>query len=91
LISFKDRRLIRALHRLAAIAGASLAGTQLYQSQRAADAVLHRATAIVIQGAPDIVLVLGVAAGLYVLVGPILVALVGGVVSAWLLLTKITE
>jgi hypothetical protein len=37
------------------------------------------------------VLVLGVPAGLYVLVGPILVAFVGGVTSAWLLLTKITE
>jgi len=35
--------------------------------------------------------VLGVPAGLYVLVGPVLIALVGGVVSAWLLLTKITE
>ena len=37
------------------------------------------------------VLVLGVTAGLYVLVGPVIVALVGGVTSAWLLLTKITE
>jgi hypothetical protein len=37
------------------------------------------------------VLVLGVHAGLYVLVGPVFVALVGGVTSAWLLLTKITE
>ena len=37
------------------------------------------------------VLVLGVHAGLYVLVGPIFVALVGGVTSAWLFLTKITE
>ena len=37
------------------------------------------------------VLVLGVPAGLYVLVGPVFVALVGGVTSAWLLLTKITE
>jgi hypothetical protein len=37
---------------LAAMAGASLAGTHLYQSQRAADAGLHRATATVIQGGP---------------------------------------
>jgi len=37
------------------------------------------------------VLVLGVHAGLYVLVGPVFVALVGGVTSAWLFLTKITE
>jgi hypothetical protein len=37
------------------------------------------------------VLVLGAHAGLYVLVGPVLVALVGGVTSAWLFLTEITE
>jgi hypothetical protein len=37
------------------------------------------------------VLVLGVPAGLYVLVGPVLAALAGGVTSAWLLLTKIAE
>jgi len=37
------------------------------------------------------VLVLGVRAGLYVLVGPVFVALAGGVTSAWLFLTKITE
>jgi hypothetical protein len=41
--------------------------------------------------AAGIVLVLRVPAGLYVLVGPVLVALVGGVTSAWLFLTKITE
>jgi hypothetical protein len=41
--------------------------------------------------AAGIVLVLGVHAGLYVLVGPIFVALVGGVTSAWLFLIKITE
>ncbi len=41
--------------------------------------------------AAGIVLVLGAPAGLYVLVGPVLLALVGGVVSAWLPLTKITE
>jgi hypothetical protein len=33
----------------------------------------------------------GVHAGLYVLVVPVLVALAGGVASAWLLLTKIVE
>ncbi len=37
------------------------------------------------------VLVFGVHAGLYVLVGPVCVALTGGVTSAWLFLTKITE
>jgi len=41
--------------------------------------------------AAGIVLVIGVHAGLYVLVGPIFVALVGGLTSAWLFLTKITE
>jgi hypothetical protein len=41
--------------------------------------------------AAGIVLVLGVPAGLYVLVGPVIVAVAGGVTSAWLLLTKITE
>jgi hypothetical protein len=41
--------------------------------------------------AAGIVLVLGVHAGLYVLVGPVFVALVGGITSAWLFLTKITE
>jgi hypothetical protein len=41
--------------------------------------------------AAAIVLVLGVRAGLYVLIAPVLTALVGGVASAWLLLTKITE
>jgi hypothetical protein len=41
--------------------------------------------------AAGIVLVLGVHAGLYVLVGPVLVALVGGITSTWLFLTKITE
>jgi hypothetical protein len=41
--------------------------------------------------AAAIVLVLGLSAGLYVLVAPVLTALVGGVTSAWLFLTKITE
>jgi hypothetical protein len=38
-----------------------------------------------------ILLVLGIHDGLYVLVVPVIVALTGGVTSAWLLLTKITE
>jgi hypothetical protein len=41
--------------------------------------------------AAAIVLILGQGAGLYVLVAPVLTALVGGVTSAWLFLTKITE
>lgn len=36
-------------------------------------------------------LVSGVHGGLYVLIVPVLVALTGGVASAWLFLTKITE
>jgi hypothetical protein len=38
---------------LAAMAGSSLVGTSLYESQRAADAGLRPATAILIQGSPD--------------------------------------
>jgi hypothetical protein len=41
--------------------------------------------------AAGIVLAFGVPAGLYVLVVPVLIALVSGIVSTWLLLTKITE
>jgi hypothetical protein len=41
--------------------------------------------------AAGLTLVLGVRAGLYVLIGPVLAALIGGVTSAWLFLTKITE
>jgi hypothetical protein len=41
--------------------------------------------------AAGIVLAFGVPAGLYVLVVPVLIALVSGIVSAWLLLTKLTE
>ena len=41
--------------------------------------------------ASGIILALGLGAGLYVLVAPVLTALVGGAASAWLLLTKIIE
>ena len=41
--------------------------------------------------AAAVVLLLGLGAGLYVLVAPVLTALVGGVTSAWVFLTKITE
>jgi hypothetical protein len=37
---------------LASLAGAALVGTRLYQSQRTADAGLHQATALLIQGVP---------------------------------------
>jgi hypothetical protein len=40
---------------------------------------------------PGILLALGERAGLYVLIVPMLEALVGGVVNAWLFLTKITD
>jgi uncharacterized iron-regulated membrane protein len=45
--------LVLAAAFLAAVAGASLVGTNLYQAQRAADAGLRPATAILIQGGPD--------------------------------------
>jgi uncharacterized membrane protein len=40
--------------------------------------------------AAGIIVLLGLRAGLYVLVAPVLTALVGGAASAWLFLTKIT-
>jgi hypothetical protein len=55
------------------------------------EAVAPNAVTSLLLLAAGIVLVLGVPAGLYVLVGPVLVALVGGVASTWLFLTKITE
>jgi hypothetical protein len=55
------------------------------------EAVTPNAVTSVLLLAAGIILVLGVSAGLYVLVAPVLAALVGGVVSAWLFLTKITE
>ena len=65
------------------------------RSNQAIAPVLEAVTPVTVTSllllAAGIVLVLGVPAGLYVLVGPVLIALVGGVVSAWLLLTKITE
>ena len=48
-------------------------------------------TSLLLLLASGIVLAFGVPAGLYVLVVPVLIALVSGIVSAWLLLTKITE
>ena len=83
---------------------AVIAGTGLHildrrakgeSSNQAIGPVLEAVTPITVTSllllAAGIVLVLGVHAGLYVLVGPVLVALTGGVTSAWLLLTKITE
>lgn len=65
------------------------------KSSQAIGPVLEAVTPITVTSllllAAGTVLVLGVHAGLYVLVGPVIVALAGGVTSAWLLLTKITE
>jgi hypothetical protein len=58
---------------------------------RILEAVTPNAVTSVLMIAAGIVLVLGVHAGLYVLIAPVLAALVGGVASAWLLLTKIIE
>ncbi|MGH3067582.1 MAG: hypothetical protein ACRDMI_03240 [Streptosporangiaceae bacterium] len=55
------------------------------------EAVTPNAVTSVLLLAAGIVLVLGARAGLYVLVAPVLAALVGGVASTWLFLTKITE
>ena len=55
------------------------------------EAVTPNAVTSVLLLAAGTVLVLGLSAGLYVLVAPVLAALVGGVASAWLFLTKITE
>jgi hypothetical protein len=57
---------------------------------RVLDAVAPNAVTSVLLGAAGIVLVLGVHAGLYVLVAPVLVAFAGGIASTWLLLTRIT-
>jgi hypothetical protein len=58
---------------------------------RVLEAVTPNMVTSVLLLAAGIILVLGLGAGLYVLVAPVLTALVGGVASAWLLLTKITE
>jgi hypothetical protein len=58
---------------------------------RILEAVTPNAVTSVLLIATGIVLVLGVHAGLYLLVVPVLTAMVGGVASAWLLLIKLTE
>lgn len=89
---------------LAALAGAVLsaldrrakvgAGTRVSSTQAVAsllDAVAPNLVTAVLLGIAGLLLVFGVHAGLYVLVLPVVVALVGGVVSAWLVLTKIVD
>jgi len=83
---------------------AVIAGTGLHildrrakgeRSDQAIGPVLEAVTPITVTSllllAAGTVLVFGVHAGLYVLVGPVIVAIAGGVTSAWLLLTKITN
>ena len=55
------------------------------------DAVAPNAITSILLGSAGLLLVFGAHAGLDVLVVPVLVALAGGVTSAWLLLTKIPE
>ena len=84
---------------LALIAGAGLAildrRAKGEKSTQSIGPVLEAVTPTTITSllllAAGIVLVLGVHAGLYVLVAPVFVALAGGLTSAWLFLTKITE
>lgn len=58
---------------------------------RALDAVTPTALACGLLFVAGALLVFGVPAGLYVLVAPILAAFIGGVTSAWLLMTRVTE
>jgi hypothetical protein len=55
------------------------------------DAVAPNAVTSVLVLVAGLLALFGVPAGLYVLVLPVLVALAGSVVSAWLLLTKIPQ
>lgn len=55
------------------------------------DAVAPNAVTSVLLLVAGVLLVLGLHAGLDVLVLPVIAALAGGVVSAWLLLTKIPD
>jgi hypothetical protein len=58
---------------------------------RLPDAVTPNAVTCILLLAAGVVLTFNVHSGLYVLIAPVLVALAGGVVTAWLLLTRITE
>jgi O-antigen/teichoic acid export membrane protein len=82
---------------LAALTGAALylldvrARTEQGEQQqfgRLIEAVSPNAVTLLLILAAGIMLVLGVSAGLYVLIAPILVGLIGGVASAWLFLTR---
>lgn len=68
--------------------GASATGTT-HAVGSLLEAVAPNAVTSILLAISGLLLVLGVHAGLYVLVLPVITALAGGVVSAWLLLTKI--
>jgi hypothetical protein len=84
---------------LAVIAGAGLSvldwRAKTSRSNQAIAPVLEAVTPSTVTSvlllAAGIVLVLGARAGLYVLVAPVLAALVGGIASTWLFLINITE
>jgi hypothetical protein len=52
-------------------------------------AVAPNNVTLILLGVAGVLLVAGLQAGLYVLVAPVVVALGGGVISAWLLLTRL--
>jgi hypothetical protein len=55
----------------------------------ALDATTPNAITLILLGVAALLLVAGLQAGLYVLVAPVVVALAGGVISVWLLLTRL--
>lgn len=80
---------------------AALTGTALYVLDRRArteqsdqpfaqliEAVSPNLVTLLLMLAAGITLIFGVNAGLYVLIAPVLTALIGGVTSAWLFLTR---
>ena len=58
---------------------------------RVLDAVAPNAVTSILLMAAGVVLIFNVHAGLYVLIAPVLAALAGGVINAWLFLTRITN
>ncbi len=68
-----------------------LRGTNTQKVAVILDAVAPNAVTSILLVIAGILIAVGVHAGLYILVLPVLTALAGGVVSAWLLLTKIVE
>jgi hypothetical protein len=54
------------------------------------DAIAPNMVSSILLLVAGVLTLLGLHAGLYVLIVPVVVALAGGVISAWLLLTKVT-